>query len=194
MRKISLFTLLLTLFAVNSHALTLSGSAAINLTNFTDGNSAYLIVDTSGGDTLTSADFTAGLTLSTGTTFGTNFYVAGEGTIVSAFSSQDLTFSLSLPLGTGGVAAADKYYIVGFNDYSSGSVTLAGGDTFGLGSAEDFTLPSNDAGVFTFGSEQSQLNGLDGNQFSVVAVPEPSTYATLAGLFALSWVMVRRRV
>lgn len=63
-----------------------------------------------------------------------------------------------------------------------------------LGTAEDFTLPSNDAGVFTFGSEQSQLNGLDGNQFSVVAVPEPSTYATLAGLFALSWVMVRRRV
>ena len=194
MKKISLFTLLLTLFAVNSHALTLSGSAAINLTNFTDGNSAYLIVDTSGGDTLTSADFTDGLTLSTGTTFGTNFYVAGEGVIVSLFNGQEFTFSLSLPLGTGSVAAADKYYIVGFSDYSSASVTLAGGDTFGLATTADWTLPTNDGGTFTFGTEQTQLNGFDGNQFSVVAVPEPSTYATLAGLFALSWVMVRRRV
>ena len=194
MKKISLFTLMLTLFAVNSHALTLSGSAAINLTNFTDGNSAYLIVDTSGGDTLTSADFTDGLTLSTGTTFGTNFYVAGEGVIVSLFNGQEFTFSLSLPLGTGSVAAADKYYIVGFSDYSSESVTLAGGDTFGLATTADWTLPTNDGGTFTFGTEQTQLNGFDGNQFSVVAVPEPSTYATLAGLFALSWVMVRRRV
>ena len=194
MKKTSLFTLLLILFAVNSHALTLSGSAAINLTNFTDGNSAYLIVDTSGGDTLTSADFTDGLTLSTGITFGTNFYVAGEGVIGSVFSGPELAFGLSLPLGIGGVASADKYYIVGFSDYSSASVTLAGGDTFGLATAADWTLPLNDGGVFTFGTEQTQLNGLDGNQFSVVAVPEPSTYATLAGLFALSWVMVRRRV
>jgi hypothetical protein len=79
----------------------------------------------------------------------------------------------------GNVSAGDDYGLIWF---STGSATLGTSDTFGF---QDFgTLPSDGSTISNGGTPGLALNAI---------VPEPSTYAALAGVFALGYVMVRRR-
>jgi hypothetical protein len=53
------------------------------------------------------------------------------------------------------------------------------------GQSVDFVLGNNGNG---FGGDESLISGTISS-----AIPEPSTYAALAGLAALGWVMLRKR-
>lgn len=74
-------------------------------------------------------------------------------------------------------------------------------DTFSLlndGTILDFSVTSDGSGSIAFDFFEGQ-NDTDGgsnstfNALSMTAVPEPSAFALLAGMFSLTWVMLKRR-
>jgi hypothetical protein len=192
MKKIAIFSILLSAAAVNLQALTLSGTAAGALTGggYVGGSSSFIIVDTTGGDTLNSAAFTVGLTLSEGSSFG-DYYVAAYNNVVSAFGATSVPGNAIIGLGTNGTAGGNTFYIATFENHTGDGITLASGNTFGLATGSDWQLDSNNSGTFAFGTNHVAIPSLNGTQFSVI--PEPSSYAALSGLLMLGYVMVRRR-
>jgi hypothetical protein len=82
---------------------------------------------------------------------------------------------------TGNISSGNDYGLIWF---STGSTTLGTSDTFGF---QDLgNLPSDAATISPGTTPGLALN-------AITAVPEPSTFAALAGLCALGAVMVRRR-
>lgn len=74
----------------------------------------------------------------------------------------------------------------------AGYGTVGGGDhqvgnTVGAGTGPFVAFTSTD------GSLDTNLDYFNNTYLDLTVVPEPSAYALLAGLFGLSWVMVRRR-
>jgi hypothetical protein len=191
MKKITILSLFLSAFAVNLFGYSLSGTAATAVSNLVTGNSSFVIVDTSGSDTLDSSFFTAGLTLSAGSTIG-DYYVAAYNSVAGGFGTS-VPGNASFNIGTGGTAAEDYFYVVAFSNHSTASVTLAGGNTFGLLSGSDWQIDSNNGATESYGAQLEQFSTINGAQFTVAAVPEPSSYALLGGLLALGCVMLRRR-
>jgi len=189
MKKITLLSLFLSAFAVNLFGYSLSGTAATTVSNLVVGNSSFVIVDTSGGDTLDSSAFTAGLQLTAGTSFG-DYYVASYNAVAGGFGTS-VGGNASFNLGDGSTAAADYFYVVAFGSETGSSVTLSGGSTFGILNGSDWNLGSNNAATESYGAQFQQFSTVNGAQFSVV--PEPSAYALLGGLLALGCVMLRRR-
>lgn len=83
---------------------------------------------------------------------------------------------------------------------SSGTGNLSLSDEFGILTNSSFTVSALGLETLSFFSSdntwnQSVFGSLDSgaNAFSLQAVPEPSAYASLAGICALTWVMLRRR-
>ena len=146
------------------------------------------------------------------------YVVAGGGG--GAFSTsglESLTSALSLAVGEsiGGyeIALTSSTVGGGGNTFAFGgslTATASAGDAFGLlvfdssttsTTASDSYTIFNDAswvlpaagGSFTFGQAGQPVSISSGGTVSSVAVPEPSAYALLGGLFALTCVMLRRR-
>ena len=191
MKKIAIISLLLSSAAVSLHGLQLSGTAATATTNLAEGNSSFVIVDTTGGDTLNAGAFTDGLTLTAGTSFGGgDYYIASYNSVVGGFGTS-VPGNANFNLGDGATAASDTYYVVAFGTNSGDGITLANGNTFGILAGGDWQLSANNSSISQYGTNMVQFGNVDGAQFSVV--PEPSTFAALAGICALGAVMVRRR-
>ncbi len=189
MKKLSLLVCTLATFSVNLFGYSLSGTAATSVTNLLAGDSSFVIVDTTGGDTLDSSFFTAGTTLKEGTSVG-DYYIAAHNAVAGTFGVTvpgNATFSL----GDGSTTGGDYFYVVAFGTNTGDNITLSVGDTFGLNRGIDWNLGSNNAATESYGSQFQQLPTVNGAQFSVV--PEPSAYAALAGILALICVMLRRR-
>ena len=106
----------------------------------------------------------AGLTKSSGLWTTVDTFNAGT------VSGDYFGFQPTLIYGPSGYTAGDSI---------SGSLTASGKTLASLG----FT--AGDSGSFTGGG--NTVN------YSVSAVPEPSSFALLAGCFGLTWVMLRRR-
>jgi hypothetical protein len=183
-----LATLLLNSFATVS-AFELSGTAATSVSNLVVGDSTFVIVDTSGNDSLTSSSFTPGLTLTSGSSFG-DYYVAAYNPVAGGFGTS-VPGNAFFNIGDGATAADDYFYVVAFGTQSGDGITLSTSDTFGLLSASDWRLPTANNISWDYGADLTQFGSVDGASFTVV--PEPSSYGALAGLLALGWVMVRRR-
>lgn len=192
MKKISLLSLLLAAATVNLHGITLSGTAATTASNISANDSSFVIVDTTGGNTLTSASFVDGLTLTEGSVFG-NYYIARYNNVAGGFGGANISGAANFNLGDGSTEDGDTFYVVAFNGLSNDGITLSSGDEFGILSGANWQLPANNAGEFSYGPDFTQFNAFDGAQFTVSTVPESSAYALLSGVLALSWVMVRRR-
>jgi hypothetical protein len=189
MKKLSLLICTFATFSVNLFGYTLSGTAATSAINIAAGNSSFVIVDTTGGDTLDSDFFTAGTTLTAGTSVG-NYYIAAQNAVAGTFGVT-VPGNATFTLGDGSTTGGDYFYVVAFGTNTGDNITLSVGDTFGLNRGIDWNLGSNTSATESYGPQFQQLSTVNGAQFSVV--PEPSAYAALAGILALSCVMLRRR-
>jgi len=197
MKKIQTILLGAALIVNAASAITFSGFASSTLfaadgtTDLTSGSSTYLIAD--GGDGFDFDATVAGLTFADGSLIGgTNDYVFAYNAsqnFAPGFSAASGNANFSI--NDAGASAGYDFVLLYFNGTSGASVTTVGGEQFGILSDVDWTIPSNDAGTFSFGSEFSTVTG--SANLTVAAVPEPSTFAALAGLCALGAVMVRRR-
>ena len=195
MKKIQTILLGAALIVNAASAITFSGFASQSLfaadgtTALTNGSSTYLIAD--GGDGFDFDATVAGLTFADGSLIGaTNDYVFAYN------AAQNFGPSISVASGNtnfsindAGASAGYSFALLYFNGTSGASVTTIGGEQFGFLTSGDWTIPANNAGTFGFGSEFSTVTG----SANLTVVPEPSTFAALAGLCALGAVMVRRR-
>lgn len=172
------------------YGIQLSGTAAASVTNLVAGNSSFVIVDTA-GDGLDFNINSVGATLASDTSFGDD-YIAAYNSVVGVFA-VDLPGGANFSLGVGGTAAGQQFYIVAFGTQSGDNITVAANDTFGVLAGSNWQLDSNNSGTFTYNTELEQFPTVNGAQFTVSPVPEPSAYALLSGVLALGWVMVRRR-
>jgi hypothetical protein len=83
---------------------------------------------------------------------------------------------------------------------SSSFNNLTASDEFGLLTSSSFSVPELGTETVSFDSSdnlwnESYFGDLNSGtpSFTLLAIPEPSTYAALAGFCALGWVMLRRR-
>ncbi|MGJ8641719.1 MAG: PEP-CTERM sorting domain-containing protein [Opitutaceae bacterium] len=190
MKKIASFSFLLSAVALNLNAsVSIAGTASTAVTNLDAGDSTFVIVDTSGGDTLNAAAFIEGLNLKLGASFG-DYYVAGANTVLSFFSTF-VPGNAIFHYIEGGFSEGDRFYVVAFDTNVGEDITLNTGDTFGILSDVSWALPNDNGATFAYGSHLAQFNDIDGAAFTVV--PEPSTFAMLTGMLALSAVVMRRR-
>ena len=185
-----LFLFTLSTFSVNLFGYSLSGTVATSVTNLLAGDSSFVIVDTTGGDTLDSNFFTAGTTLTAGTSVG-DYYIAAHNAVVGGGFGVSVSGNANFNLGDGSTEGGDSFYVVAFGTNTGNSVTLSVGNTFGILAGSNWNLGSNNSAVESYGAQFQQFSNVDGAQFSVV--PEPSAFAALAGILALSCVMLRRR-
>jgi hypothetical protein len=178
--KISIASLALALSA--NAGITISGTILENNPGLADGQTAVYI-DAASISAFTSLG--AGLSTTDSATYA-GYTVIGNTTAIT-----DIFFGGTQVLGGAPAGLSDNTIATPSNLFAvvvyanSGSTTIAG-DTFQVFTDASFIVPA-DGGTFT-GS------GFSGAAvFSGSVVPEPSTFAALAGLCALGAVMVRRR-
>jgi hypothetical protein len=195
MKNLTILSLFLSVLAVNLHGYSISGTAVASASNLAGGNSSFLIVDLTGGDTLDTSFFAAGVTLAANTTVG-NYFIAAHNPVASLFGTTvPGNASFSIAPGGSGAVTDDYFYIAAFGTNTGASVTLAGGNTFDLLSDASWKIGASngDTDLYGSGNAFAQLASANGAQYTVAAVPEPSSYALLGGLLALGCVMLRRR-
>jgi hypothetical protein len=164
----------------------LNGASGVNI-----GDYSVLLFDTSGAG-FNSAGLNlidANATLSSSATYGSGFEVAAVSAAADFFGIATIVeYGFSYSLGT--ISDGDSFGILTFAGGSS--ATAVGGTSYSIFTDSSWTSPADGAAV-TFGSDLNTLSSAAGASGTVTAVPEPSTYATLAGLLALGFVMLRRR-
>ncbi len=150
--------------------------------------------------TLTSGTMSAGEVIVIGTSDIGNYLNTTFGVGVIQFFTEGFTFNgddaLVLQLGgstldTFGIAGTDpgsEWSANGVSTKNQNIALIEGGTITGTGLV-GFSDPSTR--FSTISTNPSGSGGLSG--FGVAPVPEPNTYALLAGMFALASVMVRRR-
>ena len=91
----------------------------------------------------------------------------------------------------GGVSTGNAIGVLAF---ASSTTSAIAGDSFSVftGSPSEWLVPADGANLSLTGTGIPSFAGSSGSG-SVVAVPEPSAFATLAGICALGFVMLRRR-
>tara|TARA_B110000208_G_scaffold165490_1_gene203723 strand:+ start:524 stop:1105 length:582 start_codon:yes stop_codon:yes gene_type:complete len=190
--KTKLLILLLASISIANAAVTISGTAIRDAggddAGITSGDFAVFVLSLD-GSTIEASDFsfTAGDDLTAGATYGANFQII-DTTGASAFlGTVSVGTTSALTLG-GGVDTNDYFAVLTFG---SASTTAAAAGSYSVFTDGDWKLPADSVTV-TFGTEIAQLTNVGPNTTGIV-VPEPSTYAALAGLCALSFVLVRRR-
>ena len=185
-------TLALTALSVSAAqaTVTLSGTALLNAPGLVLDQEFAVLVDNDGLGFGTLTSLGAGLSTTDSATYGANFSWVSGGDVTPLSSFSVATVNESITLGSG-IDASDSFALLVFAA-SDGTTTAS--DSFAIWTDVSWLLPSEGA-VSTFGGSGvlSQLSDAADFGGSVSAVPEPSTFAALAGLCALGAVMVRRR-
>ncbi len=162
--------------------LTYSGSANPLLTNKTDygnaGSGSYLSTQAQGNvHALENGEFIT-------------FTVSGTATAVSGFALDLVDFSYANRLANGGSS-------FGVEDTTGTIVeqTIPNTSTFGTISGDAISLASGESMTFRTIAGNAGGAALSGFNFNVsaTAIPEPSTFAFLSGIFVLTAVALRRR-
>jgi hypothetical protein len=113
------------------------------------------------------------------------------GTVTSA-SGSFLSIGNSFTVPTNGINSGDRLYTWVFNASSAASATQ-----WGIYSSSNvqWTMPvdPNTNTLSTTTIDNVIAGGTSGNNYTLVAVPEPGTYALIIGGLALAWVAIRRR-
>jgi hypothetical protein len=181
----------LTSVAVLSSAqatVSLTGTALLNAPGLSAGQEYALLVDKAGDGFGALSSVGAGLSIAGSATYGSNYELISSGSA----SLLGGTFSVLTLNATGinltaGVDANDSFGVLVFGT-STGTTTAA--DSFSIWTAANWLLP-NDGSTITAPADFDQIS--TAAPFSGTVVPEPSSFALLAGCFGLAWVMVRRR-
>ncbi|MGC6425085.1 MAG: PEP-CTERM sorting domain-containing protein [Lentimonas sp.] len=189
MKKLNLTIISLVALTASASALTLSGTASTSV-SVANGNSSFLIVDTDDNGLSFDAN-SAGVTFSEGSFLGSSDDLVVAYNPIAGFFGSSVPGNANFTLDDNGINAGDDFFIVFFGgSISGGTVTTTGGDTFGILDGSDWEVGSNNAATLSFGSDYQQFTSASADS---TIVPEPSSYAALAGLLALAWVSVRRR-
>jgi hypothetical protein len=189
MKKTSIILASVLAAASASATVSFSGTAMQNFgagTLFAPGNTSVIIVDTGSdgfGSFVTS-------TINVGDTFAVNDILVGDQVIGANATQGSLGVVAAVP-GTASFSATAglSFGILVFENQTDLGSAQAG-STYQFFTDASWIVPA-DSSSATFGSTFTQLSGVSSASLGVV--PEPSTYAALAGLCALSFVMVRRR-
>jgi hypothetical protein len=158
----------------------------------TGGSATFLVAD--GGDGFDFDLTAAGLTFTAGSAVG-----ATNDVVISYSGSSD--FSTVAALGgnatfdnsTTGFEGNNSFAVLFFDVVSGDGFTTIGGNAYGFYTDVSWVIPTANGDTLNWGSELTNVNGGLAAGTTGSVVPEPSTYAALAGLCALSFVMVRRR-
>lgn len=190
MKKVTSFIIAsIAIVSIASAGTTISGTALLNTPGLSGGQSGVFVIDTDGSG-FGSFSLSAG-TVNDAGFYGSSFSVLGTKTATSVFGSTSIGSGFEA-LYTGGVSNGDAFAIVVWDD-----TTASAGDTYSYWTHSSWTLPADTGATINFNSSGDvgtflQLTGAASGSGSI-AVPEPSSYALLGGLFALTCVMLRRR-
>ena len=174
--------LLLSAVAANA-SVTMSGAALLN----TDiaGYSTGVFVSSDSGSFTESLmnDLVSGISLTQGTTIG-NYTILGTGAVNPAGANTVLMAGVTYNLGAG-VSTGNEIGVLVFENSTTSTI---GGDAYSIYTG-DWLAPADGANGTLTG-----VGPYTGAAFGTsTVVPEPSSYALLGGLFALTCVMLRRR-
>lgn len=167
----------------------LNGTGVFNapsLQGYNIGDKGIWVVNGGGGGAFSEAAFAAlssGLSFTVGQSLG-GYEIAG----VSSVSGNPST-SFRILGGPGSIdvtaSAGDGFGVIVFDNSTTATVA---GDTYTIYSDSSWVLPAAGASITFGGTDQPARLATGGT-----TVPEPSAYALLGGLFALTCVMLRRR-
>jgi len=190
MKKTSIYLAALLVAASASASVTFSGTAIQNFgggTLFDVGNTSVIIVDTGNdgfGSFITN-------TINVGDTFGFNDILVGDQIIgTNATSGAPSVISTVPGTATSFTATAGLSFGILVFENQTDLTSAQAGSTYQFFTDASWVVPA-DGAVEAFGGTLGQLSNVSSASLNVV--PEPSTYAALAGLCALGAVMVRRR-
>ena len=172
------------------NAVSFTGSAITNTINAA-ASTSFVVVDTA-GDGLDFNASSVGFTFALDSFVGaTDDYVVGVNFTTTGFAAGLTPGSANFTLDTFGITADDAFYIVLFGSETTASVTTTAGLGFNTVNAVNWLVPGANNSSLAFPADFTQLDSV--NATALTVVPEPSTYAALAGLLALGYVMVGRR-
>lgn len=182
--KIKLLITALLLSSVAAKAsITMSGAALLN-TDITGYSTSVFVASSSESfNTSIVEDLVAGITLTAGSDLG-GYTVLGQGIVNPAGASTVVLAGITYNLG-GSVATGNEIGVLVFDESVASTVA---GDPYKI-YTNGWTVPADGANASLTGA--GPFTGAATATSSVV--PEPSAYALLGGLLALTCVMVRRR-
>lgn len=205
MKKYILASFLLSVASSAFASIQFSGTAILNSgagTIWDSGTLAVYVVDTNNDGFAASSTgvLSVGDSVTAGSAFGSAddlvlFTVGTQGNNSTIAVVGGGTFNVP-----SGAVTNDNFAIFVFDDETSAATQLTTAGTYGFFTSQgigsgDWDLPA-DGETWGFqsspsGSNFQQLSGVTGGSLSVV--PEPSSFALLAGVFGLAWIGVRRR-
>lgn len=150
-----------------------------------DDRLALLIVDTGTMGASSSVVLSSG-TLTPGAFLGTSDdYLVATGSVQfdSFLGSPTYSFS-SVNANDPALADGDYFYVAWFPTVVDSATSLSGGESYGLTRASDWELPAS--GSVTGSSAP-------GGNANLTVVPEPQSFAMVAGILGLGLALIRRR-
>ncbi len=176
---------------------TLSGNALRNAPGTALGDFGLVLVDINGvGFSNSTIDIDLGESLGSGATYGDFFVILAPKAFAGNTSTVIFNASVSNVPFDGGVTTGDRFAIVTFENSST---TALANDTWRIWTDSTWLVPAAGGGITfsttpgvgvanTLGSTASPvLTGV------VQAIPEPSSFAALAGLAVVGMAATRRR-
>lgn len=187
--KTKLLAVLLASASIASAAVTISNTALLNSVGLANGDLAVFVVSLD-GSSIEGTDFaiTAGADLTSSATYGPNFQVITTENATEFFGSISVATTTNVTFA-GALGQDDPFAILTF----SGGATTAAAGSFSVWTDATWDMPI-DGITENFGIELAQIGAVGpGSTGTVSPVPEPSSFAALAGILALGFVALRRR-
>jgi hypothetical protein len=198
MKKVFISTVCsLAVISISSAAISISGTALNNAPGVNAGNFGALLIKNDGSafDSSIFSSVLEGGDLTNNSTYGIGY------TLLGTNFAQDI--NIPIPLGTlleysvanysptsgaSGGSVGDNFAVLVFE---ASTVSATAGDGLLLFTDASWVVPA-DPSSSNFGNEFTTLT-TSASPVSGTVVPEPSSFALLAGCFGLAWVMGRRR-